>query len=302
MANEYAVNQSDLVQVADAIRTKGETTNQLVFPSGFVDAIQQITTGAELNYKVRSYASGNQVPATAEENTIVLITATTITSHVFSADEPTAENGKVWFRTGASSPVAFAPFKGNPIMVYPVECYQYVNRNWEEKYAGIYMGNQWKYFQDFLFNNGDTCNWITGGWTSEGTTSMFGYPVAGVSIGNTLGVNTQSTQNYSISGTLSTVNKINFSKIDAIRVKGTISGYNASAACVLYLSSARGNASQNVDFWPVATKNGQFEFIQNVPDYDGEYYVCLSAETQSLGVGNATSMHVSEIEVSKNWE
>lgn len=301
MANEYAVNQSDLVQVADAIRTKGETTNQLVFPSGFVDAIQNMSIGAEVNYTVRWYTSPDQI-SVWEQNVIVVITNEPVTSHVFSADEPTAENGKVWFRTGASSPAAFEPFKGYAFKVYPVMCYQYVNRRWEEKLAAIYLGNEWEYFNKFLFNNGDTCNWLTGGWTSEGATSIFGYPVAGVSIGNTLGVNTQSTQNYSISGTLSTVNKINFSEIDAIRVKGTISGYNTSAACVLYISSVRGNASQNVAFWSVATKNGQFEFIQNVPDYDGEYYVCLSAETQSLGVGNATSMHVSEIEVAKNWE
>ena len=45
MANEYSVNQSDLVSVANAIRTKGGTSETLVFPDGFVSAVQAIQTG-----------------------------------------------------------------------------------------------------------------------------------------------------------------------------------------------------------------------------------------------------------------
>lgn len=45
MANEYLINRADLVSVADAIRTKGETTEQLVFPDGFVAAIAGMETG-----------------------------------------------------------------------------------------------------------------------------------------------------------------------------------------------------------------------------------------------------------------
>lgn len=45
MANEYLINRADLVSVADAIRAKGETTEQLVFPGGFVAAIEGMETG-----------------------------------------------------------------------------------------------------------------------------------------------------------------------------------------------------------------------------------------------------------------
>ena len=45
MANEYSVNQSDLVSVANAIRTKGGTSETLVFPDGFVSAVQAIQAG-----------------------------------------------------------------------------------------------------------------------------------------------------------------------------------------------------------------------------------------------------------------
>ena len=42
---EYLTNTTDLTAVADAIRVKGGTSAQLVFPSGFVSAIQAIQTG-----------------------------------------------------------------------------------------------------------------------------------------------------------------------------------------------------------------------------------------------------------------
>jgi hypothetical protein len=64
MANEYAVNQSDLVQVADSIRTKGETTNQLVFPSGFVDAIQMIRVGVAVQRNAGTFTTTTKGKAT----------------------------------------------------------------------------------------------------------------------------------------------------------------------------------------------------------------------------------------------
>ena len=42
---EYLTNTTDLTAVADAIRAKGGTAAQLVYPSGFVSAIQAIETG-----------------------------------------------------------------------------------------------------------------------------------------------------------------------------------------------------------------------------------------------------------------
>lgn len=45
MANEYAVNQADLTAVADAIRSKGGTSDALSFPNGFVSAVSAIQTG-----------------------------------------------------------------------------------------------------------------------------------------------------------------------------------------------------------------------------------------------------------------
>lgn len=60
---EYLTNTTDLTKVAAAIREKGGTSDPLVYPDGFVTAIQAIQTGTELKIVV-SVASGATVTAT----------------------------------------------------------------------------------------------------------------------------------------------------------------------------------------------------------------------------------------------
>ena len=42
---DYVVNENDLTSIANAIRTKGGTTASLSFPTGFVSAINAISSG-----------------------------------------------------------------------------------------------------------------------------------------------------------------------------------------------------------------------------------------------------------------
>lgn len=60
---EYLTNTTDLTKVASAIREKGGTSDSLVYPDGFVAAIQAIQTGTELKIVV-SVTSGATVTAT----------------------------------------------------------------------------------------------------------------------------------------------------------------------------------------------------------------------------------------------
>ena len=46
---EYLTNTTDLTKVASAIREKGGTSDPLVYPDGFVTAIQAIQTGGDLS-------------------------------------------------------------------------------------------------------------------------------------------------------------------------------------------------------------------------------------------------------------
>ena len=60
---EYLTNTADLTAVADAIRAKGGTSAQLVYPDGFVAAIQAIQTGTPLRIVVTASA-GATITAT----------------------------------------------------------------------------------------------------------------------------------------------------------------------------------------------------------------------------------------------
>lgn len=59
---EYLTNTTDLTKVASAIREKGGTSNSILYPDGFVTAIQAIQTGTELKIVV-SVTSGATVTA-----------------------------------------------------------------------------------------------------------------------------------------------------------------------------------------------------------------------------------------------
>ena len=60
---EYLTNTTDLTKVATAIREKGGTSDSLVYPDGFVTAIQAIQAGTELKIIV-TVTSGATVTAT----------------------------------------------------------------------------------------------------------------------------------------------------------------------------------------------------------------------------------------------
>ena len=60
---EYLTNTTDLTSVANAIRTKGGTTESLTYPDEFVTAIQAIQTGTKLQI-IASVTSGAIVTAT----------------------------------------------------------------------------------------------------------------------------------------------------------------------------------------------------------------------------------------------
>ena len=66
---EYLTNTADLTAVADAIRVKGGTAAQLVYPSGFVSAIQAIETGVTPQLIVTTSA-GAAITATKGSKTV----------------------------------------------------------------------------------------------------------------------------------------------------------------------------------------------------------------------------------------
>lgn len=124
-------------------------------------------SGAALNFNVVAYATKEELmAATPAENTIGVVIETSMTSWIFSTEEPNpATPGMVWIFTGTSSTVAFNALKKNGIQVYPISAKQYISGAWVDKTAKSYQGGKWVDWATFLYSYGDERTDLTGGFS-----------------------------------------------------------------------------------------------------------------------------------------
>ena len=145
---EYLINATDLTKVASAIREKGGTSASLVYPTGFVSAIQAIQTGAPLQIIVTTCA-GATVTATKDSKT-VSGTADTNGKCILTVTE-----AGTWTVTAATASstntadVAVGTANVDMIMIDPV----FGNNSW----AAIIKACQEKQVPD-TWKVGDSCN------------------------------------------------------------------------------------------------------------------------------------------------
>jgi hypothetical protein len=149
---------NNLTAVAEAIRAKCGSSDKLEFPAGMVSAINQISSGVELNFEI---IGGTSAPSgMTKENTIWVNTNTPVTGYIFSATEPeppTDDSTPVWISTSASSTVAFSITKKNPIVVYPISAKQYISGTWTDVTAKSWQNGAWvDWWNGELYTPGNT--------------------------------------------------------------------------------------------------------------------------------------------------
>lgn len=145
---EYLINATDLTKVASAIKEKGGTSAPLVYPGGFVSAIQAIQTGAPLQIIVTTIA-GAAVKAMKDSKT-VSGTADASGNCTLTVDETgtwtvAATNGS----TTKTVDVVVGTANVDLIMIDPV----FGNNSW----AAIIKACQEKQVPD-TWNVGNSCN------------------------------------------------------------------------------------------------------------------------------------------------
>lgn len=168
MPDKYVIEKTDLTSVANAIREKNKTSDDLMFPDGFISAIQA-GGGADLNFEV---VGGTTKPSNPRENTIWINTNTAVNGWCFGNGSilPSHSNGFVYIMTSEKSNGAFNALKENSLFVYPFAAIQYQNESWEAKEAKIYQNGVWKDWWDgyYLYYD-DQYSDITGGWVGSGS-------------------------------------------------------------------------------------------------------------------------------------
>lgn len=141
--------------------------------------IIHVINSSGLNLKV---VGGTTQPTNPAENTVWVNTDVDINGYAFSSAAPTNPvAGMVWFDTGTSSNTAINVDKKNTVMLYPLDCKQYVSGAWVSKTAKVYLNGAWVELWDgTIFDNGNEYTVITGGFSGEGsfqqiTTNKNGY-------------------------------------------------------------------------------------------------------------------------------
>lgn len=90
MAN-YLTTDTELTSVADAIRTKGGTSADLTYPTGFVSAINAIPTGGSIDPKYLTFTGNldyfnnrSVITELLQENKTLVSISITYANHMFS--------------------------------------------------------------------------------------------------------------------------------------------------------------------------------------------------------------------------
>lgn len=208
--SEYLVNSGDLVSVADAIRAKGETTETLVFPGGFVAAIETMETGktgatltvttpaegvtvtvakGELSYTKTTGADGTAVFSGLESGTWTITIsdgAQTATGTVdidadyasnmtfFAATiNVTYPSGSICTATDGVTTLTAPDTSGTWACVVRNAGTWTVSlgNGFSESVEIEQNGETYTVDKWYLYNSGDQRTYITGGWNSDGITS-----------------------------------------------------------------------------------------------------------------------------------
>lgn len=114
---------------------------------------------------------GTSQPSSPRTNDIWVNTSADIANAIFTPVKPdSTTEGRVWFELGLKSSSPLSALKGDVLVVlYPIDCQQYVSGAWVRKTAKRYTGSAWVDYvrYDTIYNAGDENKPITGGFVSK---------------------------------------------------------------------------------------------------------------------------------------
>lgn len=244
--------------------------------------------GNPLNFKV---VGGTSAPASPKENMIWVNTDVEITSWIFSATEPeTPVEGMVWFFVGVASSGAFNALKKNTIMVCPLSAKQYASGAWVNKSAQNYQGGEWVDWILWLYNEGDECTDITGGYVAQAKAiaSWATGAIAPAITDNGTSVTIKQTGNGN--GIYRAVNKIDLSPYKTLYMEGVLYSSDSSNAwrTSLRVWSEFGTYAEDNTVASILGSTSKSSTVHSVDisEVEGECYIGFSV----YGSGNYATM------------
>lgn len=234
--------------------------------------------GAGLNFTVKAYASLDVRPASANENTIAVITDTAVPEWAISATEPSEPiSGMLWIFSDTSGSVHFNALKKNSIVIFPGSVMQFVNGSWKYVDAYIFQNGQWVQFalawDGYYFRDGEQYMEITGGWSSDGWSST-----GTATVGSILEVSSSGAFKPAYIGTASPVD---LTKVDTLYFDSTTGKNGKSYSAYLYVSTTKDRG--NIVKQAVITDPGVGSI--DVSDLSGYHYLTLYTLGGASGSG-----------------
>lgn len=240
--------------------------------------IFDLTGGGEPGVALNFTLVGNPKPENAADNTIWIDTDEPISDWAISAEEPEKADGRVWIIDGTFSQVAFNVLKKNHIMVYPMSAKQCVGDAWVSVTAQSRQGGKWVDWFPYLYNRGDECTALTGGWVCRSWQMAENAGTASQSYSiEKNDDNLRFTKTGLIGAVMHTVYKIDLTNVKTIHFKGKM--YPGSTND--YWTAFYVWENINGRYWNSnAVKTELCEagsiktnFSMDVSDLDGEYFV-----------------------------
>ena len=243
-------------------------------------------SGGGLNYKI---VGNTTEPGNPKENTIWIKTDVKITCHTFSEKEPNSPvEGMVWIMVGRDSAVGFNALKKNCIVILPVAVLQYADGSWVPMDSYIYQGG-WVHFASailYLFNKGDLCEGVSGGWVATDRhvhSTNPRTPTLTVD-GESMTVSYNSSKNFA-GGTVETVNAIDLSSFRKLTFNVTAvtnkSGQTSEANRDCGISIGVTDSTDTLYKFAASTAPRVGENVIDVSAIEGRHKICINVISSS---------------------
>lgn len=232
--------------------------------------------GGGASISVKAYASADELPITAKDGAIAVISATPVgTVFVQSAEPSVAKNGDLWISYGLTGSASVS--SGN-VTIYPSYAFQYLNSSWVKLPLFVWGNGKWNSPVTYLLNAEDEGVAVTGGWNLYGTVNSMASKIPEglkVSAANT---------GYQKSG-VQTKNAINVSDYSRIVFVGRVTAYYSYFGT---LAGIQKNKASTVDevtnnaAYVSINKSGEFSLSLDVSSYTGDYYVGITSGLEMI--------------------
>ena len=225
--------------------------------------------GGASGLSVKSYASEEDLPVTAKDGDIAVISTTNIGKAYVQSTEPTeAKSGDVWITFTATGSL---PAVTGGAVIHPKKEKQYNGSEWVGVPVFVFNSGKWNSPVLVLLDRENTADETTGGWavfkygnvTIEKTAD--GYEIAGQNGG------------YQ-KGAIQTVNKIDVTDYKKLVFSGNVIRHNTYGDTRLGLMDKVGTIQHDFEsgflaYTAPAAGSAEYTATLDVSSYSGDYYI-----------------------------